>query len=524
MHVETRPAPLAGTGTQRLSLLETIGYSAGDAAANFVFLTMVLFQANFYTDVFGISAAAAAVVLLIARMWDGVIDPVVGYLADRTRSRWGKFRPWILATAIPWAILMVLAYTTPSGLSTKELIAYAVITNALLMSVYSMNNMPYAALGSVITADLHERAKLNACRFISVNVAQFVAGGLTLPLVAKFSIGHDRQYGWQTTISIWAVLCVILFLITFATTRERVQSPSRPATGVKVDVATLLRCKPWRVLLLLTLFDYALLTFRGAALYDYYHYYATRPAMYEVLRTLGLTLPTGARPSSDWTRLLSMLGYLVRGEGGRPASANVADVFNSIINVLNTVVTILVLLVSPALARTFGRKAVSVVGFALAGVCTALFYVLRPTDAWGMIGLTAVIAACYAPTIPLLWTMYADVTDYIEWTTGRRLDGVTFATIGVVLKFGLACGSSAFLWSMVSAFGYRADAPYAAGAVQGFKVSSSLITGLLLGLCALIVTFYPLDRKATRHMADGLAANREQTGLDFGLANGEEVT
>ncbi len=523
MHVETRPAHPGGTETQRLSLLETIGYSAGDAAANFVFLTMVLFQANFYTDVFGISAAAAAAVLLIARMWDGAIDPVVGYLADRTRSRWGKFRPWILATAAPWAILMVLAYTTPSGLSTRELIVYAVVTNALLMSVYSMNNMPYAALGSVITADLHERAKLNACRFISVNVAQFVAGGLTLPLVAKFALGHDRQYGWRATMSLWAVLCVILFLITFATTRERVQSSSRPAAGVRIDLATLLKCKPWGVMLLLTLFYYGLLTFRGAALYDYYHYYAARPAMYALLRALGLTLPPSATPSSDWTRLLSALGYLVRGEGGRPASANVADVFNSIVNVLNTVVTISVLLLSPALTRAFGRKAVSVVSFVLAGACTALFYVLRPADAWGMIGLTAVIAACYAPTIPLLWTMYADVTDYIEWTTGRRLDGVTFATIGVVLKFGLACGSSAFLWSMVSGFGYRADAPYAAAAVQGFRVSGSLVTGLLLGACALIVTFYPLDRRSMRRMADELAANRGQRRSSFALADGEEV-
>lgn len=522
MHVETDLAH-GGADTQRLSLLETIGYSAGDAAANFVFLTMVLFQANFYTDVFGISAAAAAAVLLIARMWDGGLDPVVGYLADRTRSRWGKFRPWILATAVPWAVLMVLAYTTPSGLTTGELIAYAVFSNGLLMSVYSMNNTPYAALGSVITADLHERAKLNACRFISVNVAQLVAGGLTLPLVAKFSIGHDRRYGWHTTMSVWAVVCVILFLITFATTRERVQSSSRPATSVRTDLAALRRCKPWGVMLLLTLFYYALLTFRGAALYDYYHYYAAKAAMYEFLRTLGLTLPASAPPSSHGMRLLSALGYLVRGDGAGPASSNVADVFNSIVNVLNTIVTISVLLLSPALTRAFGRKAVSTVSFVLAAACTALFYVLRPADAWGMIALTAVIAACYAPTIPLLWTMYADVTDYIEWTTGRRLDGVTFATIGVVLKFGLACGSSAFLWSMVGAFGYRADAPYAAAAIQGFRISSSLFTGLLLALCALIVTFYPLDRRSMRRIAGDLAANREQTRPIYGLADREKV-
>src|SRR6185437_13846661 len=149
-------------------------------------------------------------------------------------------------------------------------------------------------------------------------------------------------------------------------------------------------------------------------------------------------------PSTILVRTLTTLGYIVRGDAAG-ISSNIADVFNSIINVLNTVVTIVVLLVSPALSRKFGRKAVAVAGFGLAAVATIFFYALRPGDAWGMVAVTAVIAACYAPTVPLLWVMYADVTDYMEWTVGRRLDGVTFAIIGVALKFGLACGSSGFL-------------------------------------------------------------------------------
>ncbi len=211
----------------RLTFAEKLGYGCGDAGANFVFMTMVLFQTNFYTDVFGLTAASAAMVLLIARGWDTIADPLIGSLADRTQSRWGKFRPWILATAVPWAGLMVLAYTTPSGLSSRETLIYAVLTNACLMSVYSMNNIPYTALGSVIAADTEERTKLNAFRFIAVNVAQLIVGGLTLPLVSKLSAGRDRQHGWQATISLWAVLCLVLFLITFFATRERVQSQRR---------------------------------------------------------------------------------------------------------------------------------------------------------------------------------------------------------------------------------------------------------------------------------------------------------
>src|SRR6059058_2063279 len=160
--------------TQKLSFFEKAGYSAADAAANFVFMTMILFQTNFYTDVFGLSAGAAAAILLFPRLWDAVFDPVMGVLADRTRTRWGKFRPWVLWTAVPWAVVMVLAYSTPRGWSMAAMIGYAVITNALLMTLYSMNNMPYSALGGVMTGDVHERTSLNSYRFVAVNIAQFV--------------------------------------------------------------------------------------------------------------------------------------------------------------------------------------------------------------------------------------------------------------------------------------------------------------------------------------------------------------
>src|SRR5512143_3103604 len=194
--------------TQQLSFSEKAGYSAADAAANFVFMTMVLFQLNFYTDIFGLSAGAAAAILLWPRLWDAVADPIVGILADRTNTRWGKFRPWILFTAVPWAVIMVLAYTTPKGWSMGALIAYAAITNTLLMTIYSMNNMPYAALGGVMTGDVQERASLNAYRFVAVNAAQFIVGGFTLVLVARFAAKHaaggaaslaDNQYGWRIT-------------------------------------------------------------------------------------------------------------------------------------------------------------------------------------------------------------------------------------------------------------------------------------------------------------------------------------
>src|SRR5882672_5157595 len=197
----------------QLSFREKAGYSLGDAAANFVFMTMILFQSNFYTDVFGLTAIAAGNIILIARLWDAFFDPIMGVLADRTNTRWGRFRPWVLWTSVPWCVVMFLAYYTPHGLGVAMMMAYACITNIALMTLYSMNNMPYSALGGVMTGDVNERAKLNSFRFISVNIAQFIVGGLTLPLVDKFAQGHDKQYGWQMTMTIWSGLCFVLFLI-----------------------------------------------------------------------------------------------------------------------------------------------------------------------------------------------------------------------------------------------------------------------------------------------------------------------
>ncbi len=448
---------------QKLSVVEKTGYSAADAAANFVFMTMVLFQLNFYTDVFGLSALAASAILLWPRLWDALADPIVGILADRTNTRWGKFRPWILFTALPWAVVMVLAYTTPKGWSTSALIAYAIITNTLLMSIYSMNNMPYAALGGVMTGDVNERASLNSFRFIAVNAAQFIVGGFTLPLVAKFAMQHaaggtatitDKQYGWRMTMTIWAVLCLVLFLVTFLTTKERITPTTEQKSSPKQDFRDLLKNNPWKVMWFWTLVHFAILSFRGGALYNYYHHYADKAAMFDWLSKFGLVAPPLAPGQVPVGFLDKWLGYIVHADPSNLASSNVADVFNSIVNMLNTALIIVVILASPALARNYGKKLVCALGFALATIGTLAFYLLSPTNVWGMLGMTAFIAVVYAPTIPLTWAIFADVADFSEWKVGRRFTGMVFATIGFALKSGLALGSAAFLWIMAGMFHY----------------------------------------------------------------------
>ena len=495
---------------QKLSFVEKAGYSAADAAANFVFMTMILFQTNFYTDVFGITAGAAATILLVARLWDAFADPIVGVLADRTNTRWGKFRPWVLFTALPWCIVMVLAYTTPKGWGMTSMIVYAAITNILLMSIYSMNNMPYSALGGVMTGDVNERASLNSYRFIAVNAAQFIVGGFTLPLIAKFAIGHDRQYGWQMTMTIWAVICFFLFLITFFTSKERIKPKPQQKSSPKEDFINLLKNNPWKVMFFMTLVHFAILSFRGAALYNYYHHFADKAALYDWVQSLGLTAPALAPGTPAPGGILEWLGYIVHGERTNLASSNVADVANSIINMIGTGVTIIVIILSPSLAKKFGKKAVAISGFALASIGTLAFYLLGPTNIAGMVVLTILIAIAYAPTIPLFWAIYADVADYSEWKTGHRFTGIVFATIGFALKGGLALGSSSFLWIMAGLFNYDTQIPDAPQAVAGFRACSGIIVGIMFAICTLLLTVYQINKNMTIQMADELAERRKQ--------------
>ena len=495
--------------TQKLSFLEKAGYSAGDAAANFVFMTMVLFQLNFYTDVFGLSANAAAAILLWPRLWDALFDPIMGVLADRTNTRWGKFRPWVLWTSVPWAVCMVAAYTTPQGWSTGMMIAYAGITNTILMTLYSMNNMPYSALGGVMTGDLNERTKLNSYRFVSVNIAQFIVGGLTLPLVAKFAEGHDRQHGWQMTMTLWAVVCLVLFIVTFVTTKERIQPVAAVQSSPKQDFLDLLKNGPWIALVAYTVFNFAMLAYRGGAHYNYYHHYADKAAMFDFVDKLGLTTPEAAKGGG----LLEFLGYVVHGTRETAATSNVADVFNSIVNMVGTAVTIICIILSAGFSARFGKKAVILAGFSLAALNAFALYFIAPTNTTGMLALAVLGSIVYAPTIAVAWAMYADAADYSEWQTGRRFTGMVFATIGFSLKAGLALGSAVFLWLMAGLWDYDTKLPSAPNAVHGYLVSSSVVVGLLFAGGALSIACCKLNKARTLQMAADLAARRQKAGL-----------
>jgi Na+/melibiose symporter-like transporter len=235
--------------------------------------------------------------------------------------------------------------------------------------------------------------------------------------------------------------------------------------------------------------------------------------MFDFVEKLGLTAPPLAADASRPGGLLEWLGYIVHGTRDNLATSNVADVFNSIINMAGTATTIIVILLSASLAHRFGKKAVAVAGFALSTLNALAFYLLQPADVYGMVGLTILGSIVYAPTIPLVWAIFADVADYSEWKTGRRFTGMVFATIGFALKAGLALGSASFLWLMAGLFNYDTHLPAAPGAVAGYRACAGLAVGILFALCTGLLIAYKLNKRMTIEMSDELAARRQKAAL-----------
>ena len=220
--------------SQKVPLGEQIGYSLGDASAHLVFQMMMIFQLQFYTDVFGLDGAIAGSVLLVARIVDAFVDPAVGIISDRTNTKWGKYRPWVLWTALPFSVFYVLAFYNP-GIEDKGMVAlYATLSYILLMTMYSLNNTPYSSLGGVMTGDIKERTSITSIRFVAATIAQFVVQGLTLPLVNKFGNG-DAQRGWLYTISLFAAIAFVFLVIAFFSSRERIAPPPAQKMNIKED-------------------------------------------------------------------------------------------------------------------------------------------------------------------------------------------------------------------------------------------------------------------------------------------------
>ena len=491
---------------QKISISEKIGYSLGDCSANLVFQMMMIYQTKFYTDVFGLEGAIAGSVMLIARIVDAFVDPTVGILSDKTQTRWGKYRPWILWTALPFMVFYVMAFYNP-GIEDKSLVAvYATISYTLLMTLYSFNNTPYASLGGVMTSDIKERNSITSIRFVAATIAQFIVQGLTLPLVGKFAGANgDKGHGWLCTISLFAAIGFIFFIITFFSARERITPPASQKTDTRKDIRDVFHSIPWRAMFILTLFLFTTLAMWGSAMNYYFENYVDANALYTFLDKLGL-VAVEANASFSYN-ILNAFGLIVNS----PEKAY--EVGFGVFNMVGALVQFFgVILLSSFLANRYGKKRVFIFCLTLTAIFTALFYFPNETDIETMFVLNFLKSLAYAPTVPLLWAMIADVADHSEYVNYRRATGFVFAGVVFALKAGLGIGG-AILGFLLSGFGYVSGAGTAQteSAIHGIILSSSLIPAATFFIGVIALYFYPITKAYNEEMQAELTERRKQT-------------
>ncbi|HWH56144.1 MAG TPA: MFS transporter [Terriglobales bacterium] len=485
---------------QYVPVKEKVGYAMGDIATNFFFQSMILYQTRFYTDTAGLSAGAVSYMLFILRIVDAFVDPFVGGLSDRTQSRWGKFRPWILGTALPFGLIFWLTYVTPDfGPSSK--LVYAYITYSLLMMMYSANNTPYSALMAVMTPDSSERSSIASYRFVGALIGQFIIQGLPLPLVAKIGQGNSAK-GWAVTMSIFAALIVILNLITFLSTKERLQPPPGDKHSVWADVKDVFSCGPWVAMFVLTLLVFTMLVVRGSSTNYLFAYYLDHGQIREFLSKFGLA--EGASISGIWASTLNAFGLLIKPDG-----SNAADVAFSLFFVVGSIVQIVGIIFSKPLADRFGKKPVFIAGVAVTTIATVWVFWATPSSIEMLFALSILWAVGWGPTVPLLWVMIADVADYSEWKNYRRATGFMFAGILFALKAGLGIGGG-LSGQVLKWYGYVPNVAQSERSLLGIRLGSSIFPAILLGLVIVCLFAYPISKSLNAKIQDDLTERRKK--------------
>ncbi|QGX41540.1 glycoside-pentoside-hexuronide (GPH):cation symporter [Permianibacter aggregans] len=425
-----------------LSVREKIAYGLGDTASNIVFQSVMLFLSFFYTDIFGISPAVVGTLFLAVRLLDAVTDPLMGALTDRTNTRYGKFRPYLLWMAIPFGVISVLAFTTPD-FSEQGKVIYALLTYGLLMLAYTAINIPYSALGGVLTADPKERVSVQSYRFVFGMLGGLLVTALTLPLVEFFGQG-DKAKGYQLTIAALSALGVLMFFVCFAGTKERVFPPASQQSSFGNDLRSLWQNDQWRVLSLAALFVLVGIVMRNTL------------AIYYVKDYLG------REDLITWFVTLGMIGNILGCAVAQPLVRYVCKV-----------------------------KAYIFLQLASASLCVLSFFI--PADQlvlafaiyilWGFLLQMAT---------PLLWSKMADVVDYGQWKSGVRITGMTFSSVVFCIKMGLALGGAIAGW-LLAAYGYQAGIAQTAATQQGILLSFTLFPALAFVLVALIMKRYRLN-------------------------------
>lgn len=476
------------TQSQKLSVREKIGYSLGDFAANLVFQTLMTYLAYFYTDIYGLSTNdASAVMLTVGLIAAFGFNPIIGAIADRTVSRWGKFRPWILYTAIPLGVIALLAFSTPS-FSYKGKLIYAVVTYTLLLLLYAANNLPYSALSGVITGDMKERNSMSAYRFVAVMFAQFFVQVFMLPIIEYAGHG-DKAAGIEKVMTWLAIIGTLMLIITFLTTKERIVPKPEQKSSLKEDLGDLFKNRPWVIMLVLTTLVFITLAMKGGSYVYYFKNYVDKERLTQFIT-----------PILDFLK-----GIGVNFFGEDPVSAGFG-----LFNAGGIIFMIVGITLSKRLADKYGKRDVFGVALFISTLFILFFYLFAAKSVELMFASQVLHGFFYGITIPLLWAMIADVADYSEWKNNRRATAIIFSAMMVGLKGGLSIGS-ALLTKILGIFHYvpNSDSVQTDSAIQGTKMLVSVFPAIPFLIGVGLLFFYEINKKMEVRIESDLKERRQ---------------
>jgi len=444
---------------EKLSFREKFGYSLGDLAANFVFQALLALQLDFYTHTFGLTAAQAGTMTLVIGLGVAFLNPVMGVIADRTSTKWGKFRPWLLWTSLPFGVICVLTFTTPN-ISPAAKIIYAWTMYILLRVIYTVNNVPYASLNAVMTSDPDERNSISTYRQIAANSAGFIVASLAIPMVRFFGHGDDAR-GYQYTMGLLSALSVIFFIVAFFSTKERIQPDPQQKSSLSQDLADLFKNRPWIVLFLATLFYFAAIVVRGNVMLPYFRYVAGNVDLYSWFNGFGLAA--------------LLFGVAC----------------------------------STAVTRRMGKRLLFIASMTLSGLFNAALFIIPPRATIVIIAAEALRQFSFGLSGPLIWSMMGDVADYGEWKTGRRASGTVTAAVVFALWAGLALGGAVAGW-ILDLYGFVSKADVqSAHAQSGILLTASVYACFAFLAAAVCMFFYPISRELNQKIANELTERRK---------------
>lgn len=473
------------TDTNKVSLKEKIGYGFGDMASSMFWKIFGMYSLFFYTDVFGITAAAAGTMFLVARLWDSFFDLFVGIMADRTKTRWGSYRPYLLWFAVPFSVMGVITFFVPDFGATGKLI-YAYITYSLMMIVYSLINVPYASLLGVMSSNLKERNVLSSYRMSFAFIGSFITFMLLQPLIDGYSSAFGSQtaqdaigqatetsvstspIGWTLGVATIGIICTILFFLCFSWTHERVKSVNEDEdTSVKQDLKNLFHNSPWWILVGTGL---AALLFNavrdGVAIYYFRDYVQVSYRM--------------AVTGWDMTTIYFLVGQ----------AANLVGV-----------------MLAPVLSSKYGKRKTYMISILIAGVLSIIFFFIPNHIGWILL-LQTLISLCAGYVLPLLWSMFADIVDYQELKSNRRASGLIFSSSSMSQKLGWALGAALTGW-ILFLFKYNPDvAQQSMETIFGEKLMISILPAACCLLAFVGMMFYPLTEKRVKEISEELEAKR----------------